>query len=188
MSWLNPSPGNSLSCSPQSEQCSDWLTPVPGRPSASSASDQQSDWLKPSPGQQSLQEPSAKHRRLAEKQPDWLCPAVGLDASSSAPEVSAQCSASASKPVIRSMGQTRSEFASDYLKGANVAVCVNWCQQMSSLSALICTASLLSLSPTTSTQPTTLAVKIAPSLQASVCELSGTSWGTIPQWSVYRLC
>ena len=92
MSWLNPSPGSSLSGSPPSEQCSDWLTPVPGCPSASSASDQQCDWLKPSPGQQSLQEPSAKHRRLAQKQPDWLCPAVGHDGSSSAPEVSVQCS------------------------------------------------------------------------------------------------
>ena len=46
--------------------------------------------MKPSPGHQSLQEPSAKHRRFAEKQPDWLRPAVGRDGSSSAPEVSVQ--------------------------------------------------------------------------------------------------
>ena len=90
MSWLNPSPGTSLSGSPPSEQCPDWLNPFPGRPSASSESDQQCDWLKPSPGHQSLQEPSAKHRRIAEKQPDWLRPAVGRDGSSSAPEVSVQ--------------------------------------------------------------------------------------------------
>ena len=94
MSWLNPSPGNSLCGSPPSEQCSDWLTPVPGRPSASSASDQQCDWLQPSPVQQSFQKPSAKRRRIAQTEPDWLRPAVGNDGSSSAPEVSVQCSES----------------------------------------------------------------------------------------------
>ena len=34
--------------------------------------------------------PPAKHHRLAEKQPDLLCPAVGRAGSSSAPEVSVQ--------------------------------------------------------------------------------------------------